>query len=105
MAAADSHCRRPGRRWAAGGSAALRLCSSAALLLQRGAQSQSAPLPPWLAQAPVNAYTGNAVGVDEAMYERDDFVVLFAAGNDGQDNGATVTQGTVGAPGTAKNSS
>ena len=53
----------------------------------------------------MNAYTGNAVGVDEAMYERDDFVVLFAAGNDGQDNGATVTQGTVGAPGTAKNSS
>ena len=53
----------------------------------------------------MNAYTSNAVGVDEAMYERDDFVVLFAAGNDGQDNGAQVTQGTVGAPGTAKNGS
>ena len=35
------------------------------------------------------------------MVDMDDLVILFAAGNDGQQ--ATATQGTIGAPATCKN--
>mmetsp|Transcript_12736 Transcript_12736/g.29300 ORF Transcript_12736/g.29300 Transcript_12736/m.29300 type:complete len:1267 (+) Transcript_12736:3-3803(+) len=48
--------------------------------------------------SPANDYDTSAWETDKYMYENDDFLVLFAAGNDG-DKG----DNTVGAPATAKN--
>ncbi|MBD3237282.1 MAG: S8 family serine peptidase, partial [Candidatus Eisenbacteria bacterium] len=44
-----------------------------------------------------NTYDGYCVDVDNAMWQRPDYLVLFAAGNSGPGGG------TVGSPGTAKN--
>ena len=49
--------------------------------------------------ANVNAYTTSTVGVDQASYEMDDLVILFAAGNSGN---ADLTP-SIGAPATCKN--
>ena len=49
--------------------------------------------------ANVNAYTTSTVGTDQAMYEMDDLVILFAAGNSG--NPARTP--SIGAPATCKN--
>jgi len=49
--------------------------------------------------ANVNAYTTSTVGVDEASFEMDDLVILFAAGNSGN---ADLTP-SIGAPATCKN--
>jgi len=48
--------------------------------------------------ASINAYTTYSAQVDEFSAENDDFVILFAAGNDG-----TEGPGSIGAPATAKN--
>ena len=45
----------------------------------------------------INAYTFNALDIDEFVYNHDDFIVLFSNGNSGPN------WGTVGSPATAKN--
>ena len=49
--------------------------------------------------ANVNAYTTSTVGVDQASYDRDDLVILFAAGNSGNPD----LTPSIGAPATCKN--
>lgn len=50
-------------------------------------------------------YDGMAVQVDEYMWEHPDFLVLFAAGNSGEDvnKDGRIDDGSVSSPGTAKN--
>ena len=50
-----------------------------------------------------NSYTGFSFDVDKFTYENQDALVLFAAGNSGQDDFGDVVPGSVGAPATAKN--
>jgi hypothetical protein len=45
-----------------------------------------------------NVYTQQAFAVDEYMFDNQDFLVLFAAGNDGDEG-----SGSLGSPATAKN--
>merc|ERR1719506_1410355 len=49
--------------------------------------------------ANVNAYTTSTVGTDQAMYDMDDLVILFAAGNSGNPDRTP----SIGAPATCKN--
>ncbi len=52
------------------------------------------------------AYTANARSLDEFMWDFDDMLVLFSAGNSGRDTSPTngvIDGGSIGSPGTAKN--
>jgi len=55
--------------------------------------------------AAAGAYTSNSYEVDAFVWEHRDMVIVFAAGNEGVDRNANgvVDNGSVGAPGTAKN--
>ena len=48
--------------------------------------------------ANINVYTSSAAQTDAAMYQADDLVILFAAGNSGGDG-----EGSIGSPATCKN--
>jgi len=51
-----------------------------------------------------NTYSGNSRQIDEYSYENQDFLVLVAAGNSGQDrNTGDQVSGSLGSPATAKN--
>lgn len=51
------------------------------------------------------AYDNFAATVDQAMWDRPDLLIIFAAGNSGKDTNrdGVIDQGSVGSPGTAKN--
>lgn len=50
-------------------------------------------------------YDSNAAAVDQFMFQHQDFLILFAAGNDGQDGdqNGVVDEGSLASPGSAKN--
>jgi subtilase family protein/Big-like domain-containing protein len=54
--------------------------------------------------APVNGeYNGESQDVDEYVWNNDDMIILFAAGNDGDGKNGGTVYNSIGSPGTAKN--